>query len=91
MSDVTLKAVFTINPQTTAFAPAGHNLAPEKAVERTSELESEGKKVQTVDQPSRHKALSFKHCKACTAAAENLSQQRPPDPAEEESEVDEAT
>jgi len=84
MTQESLKALFTLDPQTSAFSPAGHNLAPDEAVERAGVLESEGKKVQIIDQPSRHRPLTFKRCKACTTAAENLSHKRPADPVEQE-------
>lgn len=86
MTQEGLKALFTLDPQTSAFSPAGHNLDSQGAIERAGELESEGKKVQIIDQPSRHRALTFKRCKPCATAAENLSQKRPADPTEEESE-----
>ena len=86
MTQKSFKAIFTLDPQTSAFTPAGHNFDPQAAIERAGELESEGKKVQIIDQPSRHRALTFKRCKPCTTAAENLSQKRPEQPAEHESE-----
>ena len=87
MTQEGLKALFTLDPQTSAFTPAGHNFDSQGAIERANELEGEGKKVQIIDQPSRHRALTFKRCKACAIAAENLSQKRPPnDPVEQESE-----
>lgn len=75
MTEATLKAVFTLDQST--FNPAGHNLTSEKAEQRASELEAQGKKVKVLDQPSRHRALTFKHCKACATAAQNLSPQQP--------------
>lgn len=81
MTQESLKALFTLDLQTSAFAPAGHNLEPQQAIERAGQLESEGKKVRIIDQPSRHQPLTFKRCKACRTAAENLSQKRPEDPA----------
>lgn len=87
MTQESLKAIFTLDPETSAFTPAGHNFDLQGATERAGELENEGKKVQIVDQPTRHRALTFKRCKPCTTAAENLSQKRPTDSAEEESEV----
>lgn len=86
MTQESLKVIFTLDPQTSAFTPAGHNLDSQDAIERAGELESEGKKVQIIDQPTRHRPLTFKRCKVCTTAAENLSQKRPEDPAEQESE-----
>jgi hypothetical protein len=86
MTQESLKAVFRLDQETGVYSSAGHNLAPQKATERAGELESAGKKVQTLDQPGRHRALSFKHCKACATAAKNLSQKRPGDVAPDESE-----
>ena len=77
MTETTLKAVFTLDEQTSAFSPAGHNLSAEKAVERVGELEAQGKKARILDQPSRHRSLTFKHCKACATVAQNLSQSNP--------------
>lgn len=77
MTEASLKAVFTLDEQTSAFIPAGHNLSAEKAVERVSELEAQGKKARILDQPSRHRSLTFKHCKACGTLAQNLSQSNP--------------
>lgn len=77
MTETSLKAVFMFDEQTSAFSPAGHNFSADKAVERVSELEGQGKKARILDQPSRHRPLTFKHCKACTTAAQNLSQSSP--------------
>ena len=86
MTQESLKAIFTLDQQTGTYSPAGHNLAANKAVEQASELENAGKKTQILDQPLKHRALTFKRCKACTTAAENLSQKRPEDIAPDESE-----
>jgi hypothetical protein len=86
MTQEGLKAVFTLDQQTGVYSPAGHNLAADKAVEQARELESAGKKTQILDQPLKHKALTFKRCKACATAAENLSQKRPGDVSRDESE-----
>lgn len=77
MTDESLKAVFTLDEQTKAFNPAGHNFSADKAVEKVSELEGQGKKAKIIDQPSRHRAMTFKRCKACATAAQNLSQSTP--------------
>ena len=91
MTEASLKAVFTLDQQTSAFSPAGHNLAAEKATQRVSELEGQGKKTRTLDQPNRHRSLTFKHCKACTTAAQNLSQSSPGQVLSEEGENSEET
>ena len=88
MTQESLKAVFMLDRQTTTFRAAAHNLSAEKAVEQAGELEAAGHQIQTLDQPERHKALSAKRCKACGVVAENLSQQRPENLAEKESDGD---
>jgi hypothetical protein len=77
MTEASLKAVFTLDPQTGAFSPAGHNLPAQEAAQKVTELEGQGKKAQILDQLARHRALTFKRCKPCTTAAENLSQSNP--------------
>lgn len=77
MTETSPKAVFVFDEQTSAFSAAGHNLSAEKAVERVGELEGQGKKARILDQPNRHRSLTFKHCKACGTLAQNLSQSSP--------------
>ena len=90
MTEANLKAVLTFDEETSTFNPVAHNLSAEKAEEKASELQSEGIRVQILDQPSRHKGGSHTSCKLCKNAAENLSQKQPEDPAEDENNEDAA-
>ena len=86
MTDTSLKAVLSLDEATNTFNPAGHNLSLEKAEERATAIQGQGRKATVLDQPSRHKGRSFKTCTACTTAAENLSQQQRDSSSEEHSE-----
>ena len=76
MTDTSLKAVLSFDEATNTFTPSGHNLSLEKAEQKATAIQGQGRKAKVLDQPSRHKGRSFKTCTACKNAAENLSQQQ---------------
>lgn len=77
MTSESLKAVFTLNEEGT-FSPSAHNLTEKRATAKAAKLEEEGKKVKVLEQTSvHHGCRSFKDCKQCQNAAQNLSQSSP--------------
>ncbi|PYP90099.1 MAG: hypothetical protein DMG65_12120 [Candidatus Angelobacter sp. Gp1-AA117] len=55
------------------YEPAGHNLTPEKAAKRVTEVQSKGRRAATLEQRERHPSLNFKSCRPCREAAQECT------------------
>ena len=70
MTENSLKAVLSFDPETAAFKPFAHNLTPEQAVEKMQKQDSVGTTVRIVDQENRHRTVSTDKCKSCKRLVE---------------------
>ncbi|HLJ27912.1 MAG TPA: hypothetical protein VKY85_14475 [Candidatus Angelobacter sp.] len=74
MTETNLKAVLTLDEQTSTYTPVAHNLSTERAEAKANELTGRGVKAQILPQAGRHKGRNLKTCELCKNASQNLSQ-----------------
>lgn len=71
------KVVLSLDPETQAYRPAGHNLSSEQEAELTGKLKTEGRIFVSFEQAEEghHRALSFHSCRICRSYAEQATQE----------------
>ena len=76
MTRIIKKVVLSLDAETQAYRPAGHNLSSEQEAELTGKLKTEGRIFVSFDQKEgHHRALSFHTCKICRSYAEQATQE----------------
>ena len=69
MTDIKLKAVFILNPETQTFKPTAHNLGADLAMEQFSADPN----ARVIDQTERHRNADASKCRSCKKQAEELT------------------
>jgi hypothetical protein len=71
------KVVLSLDTETQAYRPAGHNLSSEQEAELTGKLKTEGHIFVSFEQKEEghHRALSFHTCRICRSYAEQATQE----------------
>jgi hypothetical protein len=71
------KVVLSLDTETQAYKPAGHNLTSEQEAELTGKLKTEGRIFVSFEQEQEghHRALSLHSCRICRGYAEQATQE----------------
>jgi len=76
VTEDSLKAVLSFDPETSTFIATMHNLTAEQSTEELRNLTASGKTCVIADQKKQHKAATPVKCKACKNLSESASKNR---------------